>query len=140
MTFNPQPKVFRVKKASKPLKRTMIKRRPPRRLKRSADPVRLDRLHHLDCVLANDWGRECCGHTTVHHLIGVKYHGTAYRAPDRFTIPLCQAHHQDSPVAIQGLGSMGQHPWEEKFGTQEYWLEVTDHLLRLLYPDDKPLG
>lgn len=120
----------------KPLKRSSMKRKPPRRLKRSADPLRLERLHQMACVLAEGWGRECKGPVTAHHLIGTRYRGMGYRAPDRCTIPLCQyGHHQDGPNAIQGLGSLGQHPWEEKYGSQAHWLEVTDRLLALLYPE-----
>ena len=63
------------------------------------------RVKQLPCII--------CGApppSDAHHVIHGRY-GTR-RAPDKSTIPLCKAHHQDGPEAIHN----GKETWAAKHG------------------------
>ncbi len=64
----------------------------------------------------------CCNDPRVelHHPTGA---GMGLKASDMDVIPLCFAHHNGG---IRGISlHAGQEIFEEKFGTQEYLLELT---------------
>jgi hypothetical protein len=82
---------------------------------------RFDLLSEMGCAI-------CEMPPQIHHLIGYKHRGLSQRAPDDKTIPLCLNHH----TGQDGIHKMGMRPWEEKYGTQEYLLEVTNIKIKML--------
>lgn len=90
-------------------------------MKDNALKHRFDALVELGCCI--------CGRPPqIHHLIGVKYRGLGQKADDHLTIPLCLDHH----TGKDGIHSIGKKTWEEKFGTQEFLLEVTNYKIEML--------
>ena len=87
----PKPSA-RWKKPRKPLVRTRMKRKPPRRLKKAgSDPAYLAWVRTLPCAVPFP-GLGCKGRMHAHHA-GRKP-GVALKAPDSTAIPLCDAHHR----------------------------------------------
>jgi hypothetical protein len=80
-------------KARKPLKRSWIRRKAPRRLKREgSDRAYLAWVRTLPCVVGYPWFRamNCCdGRIHAHHAIHRSQGGK-----DRDAIPLCEKHHR----------------------------------------------
>lgn len=78
----------------------------------------MKRVKQLPCVI--------CGApapSDAHHVIHGRYGHR--RAPDKQTIPLCKAHHQDGPEAIHN----GKETWAEKHGFDyEYLPQVAAQL------------
>lgn len=73
------------------LKRTLIRRKPPRRLTRQVrDPDYLAWLHTQPCWLAAFGG--CAGNVEADHGSG---HGTGQRNPDAMALPVCVRHHRE---------------------------------------------
>jgi len=108
---------------------------------RNRDKAHLERVRSLPCVVGmqkKEWAKECKGEVNAHHLIGGKYRGLSQKASDFETIPLChEGHHQFGKNAIHD--SMGQHPWEAKYGTQEFHLDITRECLKRVYPQWDPV-
>lgn len=89
--------------------------------------ARFNALASLGCVVCrihNGSFVEAC----IHHLTGIKYRATGKKASDEHTIGLCHDHHQGA----QGIHTLGMRSWEQMFGTQEYLLDYSDRLLRVL--------
>lgn len=84
---------------------------------RVEDPEHLTRVRSLPCSV--------CGASapSAAHHIRDRQVGAGQKAGDDEAIPLCHAHHQDSPVAFH---VMGLEAWEAQFGTQR------DHLAKTL--------
>lgn len=82
---------------------------------------------HRFSVLA-DMGCIICGTPPqIHHCRGHEFGtGMGLKAKDEFTIPLCHLHH----LGNQGFHYLGKRAWETKFGTQKYWLTVTNDKLK----------
>ena len=76
------------------------------------------RVKELPCAICRK-----SGPSDVHHVIHGRY-GTR-RAPDKDTIPLCKAHHQDGPEAIH----QGKASWAEKHGHDYSYLPWVAALL-----------
>lgn len=87
----------------------------------------MGRVASLPCCIAN---AQCHGRITVHHLTGGK--SSSQKNDDFETIPLYQAHHQDGGrgIAIHA----GVQTWEEKYGTQDYFLTMTRYMLAKICP------
>ena len=81
----PKPEA-RPKKARKPLRRTWMRKRRPRRLSRAgSDPAYLAAVRELPCFVASD----CCwGPIHAHHAIHRSQGGN-----DNDAVPLCLRHH-----------------------------------------------
>lgn len=84
------PKPTRRQRLRKPLTRSAMKRRPPRRLARpDADPAYLAWVRTQPCCLRSD---ACEGPIEAHHA--GKNPGVAMKAPDATAVPLCRRHHR----------------------------------------------
>jgi len=82
---------------------------------------RFDALSEMGCCI--------CGRPPqIHHRIGIKYKGMGQKAGDEFTIPLCMEHH----TGPEGIHALGKRAWEERFGDQDYLLEVTNLKIEML--------
>lgn len=89
MTAFPKP-VKRPPKPRKPLKRSWIKAKPPRRLSRAGSlPEYLAWLRKQPCACSD--GR-CSGRVEVSHLRD--HTGIGRKAPDYDAIPKCRSHHR----------------------------------------------
>jgi len=80
-----------------PIKRTAIKRRPPR-VRRDLNPRYLDWLRQQRCMLAS---AHCNGAIEAAH---VGDRGLGQKCADREAVPLCAAHHRTGPGAHHVLG------------------------------------
>jgi hypothetical protein len=111
MTSFPKPQK-RVK-ARKPMRRTRIKRRPPRRLKRAgADPAYLDFVRSLPCFFNGATISVCEGRVHAHHA--GRRPGISMKAADDTAIPLCEKHHRafhDHRPPFAGLTKFEKFAW-----------------------------
>lgn len=83
------------------LRRSPIKRKPPRRVK-DADREYLAWVASLPCVVCVKMGQMQQSKTDAHHF-GPR--GLGQRAPDRHAIPLCHVeHHQHGKEAVHVIG------------------------------------
>lgn len=82
---------------------------------------RFQALTDLGCIV--------CGAkpAAVHHLTGLKYRGMSRKADDRYTVPLCAAHHQGHGHGVSIHD--GIKAFERQHGTQESLLQLTDQLI-----------
>jgi hypothetical protein len=101
---------------------------------RKLGKAHMGRVAKLSCCILN---KDCNGRVEVHHLIGLEHKGTAQRADDFHTIPLCHAHHNGGQHGI--ALHAGVETWETEYGTQEYHLACTRTKLRMVFRDWCPL-
>ena len=103
------PKPQKRVKARKPLRRTRMKRRPPRRLRKpGSDPAYLDFVRSLPCAVKGI----CTGSIHAHHA--GRRPGVSMKAPDDTAIPLCAAHHDawhSATGVFFGLTKMQRFAW-----------------------------
>ena len=91
---------------------------------------RADDLVKLGCIVCrvyyHTYSPPC-----IHHLLGIKYRAMGKKAADKDSIPLCPHHHQYGTKEHPAVHS---HPelFEERFGTQEELLEMTNKLLGVM--------
>ena len=71
----------------------------------------MHRVKQLPCAVCHKPGP-----SDAHHVIHGRY--GMRKAPDKATIPLCKAHHQDGPEAIHN----GKATWMEKHGPDYSYL------------------
>lgn len=110
----PYPKpVKREAKPRRPLKRSWIKRKPPRRLKRAgSDPARLAWVRTQRCLLYQPslhMRCECWGGIHPHHAIHRSQGGK-----DDAAVPLCFRHHRawhDHDGVFKGLSRLERFAW-----------------------------
>ena len=88
------------------------------------DKQRLSDIHQLPCSLCLYLQETQTSRTAAHHKIGM---GIGKKASDRFTMSLCDNHHQRGPHAINHIGVPA---FERKFNiTQEDLILLTDRML-----------
>lgn len=80
---------------------------------------RFSQLYGLGCAICKS------PNPHIHHLMGYKYKGMGQKADDKFTIPLCYKHH----VGEEGIHTLGIQTWEDRYGSQEHHLEITNKYL-----------
>jgi len=106
------------------MKRTAMRRVSKKRAayraskKGQADLAWMGRVKQLPCAICRKPGP-----SDAHHCFHGRY-GTN-KAPDRATIPLCKAHHQDGPEAIHN----GKATWAEKHGPDYSYLPWVESML-----------
>lgn len=87
--MNPQPKpIARPKKARKPIRRSRMKRRLPRRVTRpgpGSDPAYLQRVRERRCLVGSCVDGELPSH--AHHA--------GPKSNDSTAVPLCSRHHRE---------------------------------------------
>jgi len=111
------PKPTRVAKARKPLKRSYMRRKSPRRLKRAgSDPAYLVWVRRQSCALfarcTEIEGPFCEGRIHAHHA--GRRPGVGMKAPDDTAIPLCEKHHRawhDMTGIFAGLSKLERRRW-----------------------------
>lgn len=111
----------------KPMKRTAMKAKP-KRPRTWQEKGHMGRVAALACCISN---QDCAGHIEVHHITGGKSQNQ--KNSDFETLPLCLAHHKEGGhgVALHA----GVQTWEERYGTQAYWLQVVRIILARTSPD-----
>lgn len=104
--------------------------RPPLGLKaerQPKNPAHMARVAKLPCVICWAHGEQQQSPTTVHHVICGRYGNR--KAPDTFTIPLCEGHHQGnfdtSKVAIH----RDRAEWVSLYGEDTEYLPVVADML-----------
>ncbi len=80
-----------------------------------AQRIRWEKIRELGCII--------CGavYCSVHHA---KTGGGGRRNHD-LVFPLCYEHHQGE----QGIHFISRRVWEERYGTEDYFLQKTKELL-----------
>jgi hypothetical protein len=93
------------------------------------DPAYLAFIHEQACMILYDPERrgECCGRTEAHHD---RPHGSVKN--DRRTVPLCAAHHRETPFSVHGGG--GHWKFAERYGIS---FEAEISRLNRLYEAEK---
>ena len=91
------------------------------------DPAYLAKVRQLPCCICEAWGMAQTSETHAHHPIHDRY-GTR-KAPDRFAIPLCEAHHQG--LRDKGKTAIHRSPkvWRTLFGPDHAWIAPTQDKL-----------
>lgn len=103
--------------------------KPPLEFRRGhKDPKRLKAIHDLPCLVCKEFGLMQKTRTEAHHLIGF---GIGKKASDLFTIPLCSKHHARGNRG-DAIHETPLNEWENKWKSQEEFLELTNELLRSL--------
>ena len=106
------------KKARRPLARTWIKRKRPKRLSREgSDPAYLQWVRGEPCLIAPKgyvgiYHLPCIGSVHPHHAIHLSQGGK-----DRDAVPLCMAHHRqwhDHNGVFRGMNRMQRWAWSVK--------------------------
>ncbi len=107
--------------------RTRSKAKVKRKSKNGARPANAEERRHwarvrpLGCLVCNS---ECKGRTTIHHC-GT---GGGGRKNHMLVIPLCVYHHTGAG-GING-GIISRRAWEEKHGTETYFLKLLERKLK----------
>lgn len=110
------PKPTRVAKARKPLRRSYMKKRRPRRLSRpGSDPAYLEWVRSLACCVywigGLNWNG-CDQRVHAHHA--GRRPGVSMKADDKTAIPLCDRHHRqwhDANGVFAGLSKLERFAW-----------------------------
>jgi len=83
-----------------------------------AQRIRWEKIRLLGCII--HW----CGRPALIHHCGTNAGG---RKDHDKVIPLCHEHHaRESHV---GIHRMGHRAWEERFGTEEFHMDIVKELL-----------
>lgn len=85
---------------------------------------RFDALARIGCIVCRVY-MQTWSEPHIHHLQGIKYRAMGKKADDKFSIPLCPAHHQHGRPSVHG----NPKEFADTFGTQEELLEMTNKMI-----------
>jgi hypothetical protein len=89
------------------------------------DRKRLAQVAMLGCIVCQKFNLKQRTRSEVHHLIGC---GIGKKASDLKTINLCAKHHRTGENG-EAIHATPLNFWQEKFGSQEELLELTNKIL-----------
>lgn len=90
------------------------------------DPKRLAAVRSLRCCICAKFDLPQLTATEAHHRIG---NGIGLKASDLLTFGLCRAHHTSGGKGV-AIHETPLREWEEKFDSQDNFIEATNNLLK----------